>query len=129
MQSCTVSSFPIFPSIKDIVIPVSNPVTLYTRGSDAQVTLPLYNETAVYLSRDLVPLSQLDTTYMYNTYLPASNVHGAEATMLGQPHMVSTQMNVHALPMVLEINPNLTVPVHPPTQDIRSDTQTQLNRN
>ena len=128
MQSCTVSAFPVFTGIKDIVIPVSNPITLYTRPSNTLVTLPLQTDASIYLSRDKVPLSNLDTDYMYNTYLPSSNVHGAPASMLGQPKDLSSPMDIQASPMLLSINPTFRTPLPVPTQDIRSDTQTQLNR-
>jgi hypothetical protein len=112
---CVVAPFPFFPANKDIVVLTADPDTKTSQPGHPLFILPHVSPDEFVLNRDRV--IPVETDYMYNNYLPASNVHGAPA------HVTSSSFpfapfGIDAVPHQVLVNPLFEDPVAPVIETI-----------
>ena len=116
---CVVAAFPFFPTDKNIVVLTcdanENNEENKTHSGVPLVYLPSVSPLDFLLNCDrVVPV---ETKYMYNRFLPASNLHGAPAHVTSFS-FAPAPFTIEATPRQVLVNPLFEEPVVPVLEEV-----------
>jgi len=112
---CVVAPFPFFPANKDTVVLTADPDTKTSQPGHPLIAFPPVSPYEFIINRDRV--IPVETEYMYNNYLPASNVHGAPAHVTSNCSPFAP-FGIVSVPHQVVVNPLFEEPYAPVIEKI-----------